>query len=278
MALCLSLLAAYAAVLPTAHASGETRSLKIYHVHTGEKAIVTYKRDGRFLPDGIKKLDYMLRDWRRNEPTNMDPRLFDLLWEVYRKSGSSDYIHVIGGYRAPETNAMLRERSRGVAKASQHMLGKAIDFYIPDVPLKKLRYIGLKVGVGGVGFYPASGSPFVHMDVGSPRYWPRMNRQELIALFPDGKTMYVPSDGKPLPGYQQAVAAYEARKSSGGSVQVASASPTRKRTLFGSLFGGGGQDEADDNADNSVIGSAPPSAAVRVASAPAPTAASSSSA
>ena len=34
---------------------------------------------------------------------------------------------------------MLRRRSRGVAQFSQHMLGKAIDFYIPGVPLEELR-------------------------------------------------------------------------------------------------------------------------------------------
>lgn len=254
-----SLVVGSASLFAAAKAAAETRSLKIFHVHTRERAIIAYKKDGRYLPDGLKKLDYILRDWRRNEPTKMDPRLFDLLWEVYRKSGSHDYINIICGYRAPATNAMLRSRSRGVAKQSQHMLGKAIDFFIPDVPLKKLRYIGLKIEAGGVGYYPRSGSPFVHMDVATPRYWPRMSRQELIALFPNGNTMYVPSDGKPLPGYQQAVAAYEARKASGSSIQIASASSGRKRTLLEALFGSndGGIEEAEDNADNGVVPAQP---------------------
>ena len=69
---------------------------------------------------------------------------------------------------------MLRRRSKGVAKNSQHMRGKAMDFFIPGVPLAKLRAIGLRMQVGGVGFYPTSGSPFVHMDTGSVRHWPRM--------------------------------------------------------------------------------------------------------
>jgi uncharacterized protein YcbK (DUF882 family) len=272
-------------LLRTAQATGETRTLKIYHVHTGERAVITFKKDGRYLPDGLKQLNTILRDWRRNEPTRMDPRLFDLLWEVYQKSGSSEYIHVVCGYRAPATNEMLRVRSRGVAKFSQHTLGKAIDFFIPDVPLAKLRVVGLKLGIGGVGFYPTSGSPFVHMDVGSPRYWPRMSRDELLALFPDGKTMYVPSDGQPLPGYEQAVAAYEARQAKGGEIRMASASAGasggRKRTLLGFLFGqGGGADEVDDSADNSVIGSSvataePPAPAAAVRTAPAPAAVSS---
>ena len=83
---------------------------------------------------------------------------------------------------------MLRRRSNGVAKNSLHMQGKAMDFFIPGVPLAKLRAIGLRMQIGGVGFYPTSGSPFVHMDTGSVRQWPRMTRQQLVAVFPNGKT------------------------------------------------------------------------------------------
>ena len=133
-------------------AAGETRSLKLYFVHTGEKAVITYKRNGRFDPKGLQQLNRFLRDWRKNQPTNMDPRLFDLIWEVYRQSGSRDYINVVCGFRSPATNAMLKSRSRnsGVAEKSQHMLGKAMDFFIPDVKLATLRGIGMKMQVGGV--------------------------------------------------------------------------------------------------------------------------------
>ena len=119
----------------------------------------------------------------------MDPRLIDLVWSVYRAVGARDYIHVVSGYRSPATNSMLRSRSKGVAKKSQHMLGKAMDFYIPGVSLKKLRETGMKMQIGGVGYYPRSGSPFVHMDVGNVRHWPRMSRRELVAMFPNGKTL-----------------------------------------------------------------------------------------
>jgi hypothetical protein len=134
------------------------------------------------------------------------------------------------------------------------MLGKAMDFYIPDVKLKKLREIGLKMQGGGVGYYPSSGSPFVHFDVGNVRHWPKMSRRELIALFPNGKTLHVPSDGKPLPGFNQALAAYQSRKKS-GDVAVASAggstkSSSRSGGLLASFFGGGDDDEeAEDSAN-----------------------------
>ena len=255
-------------------AAGETRSLKIYYVHTGEKAVITYKRNGKFDPRGLEQLNRILRDWRKNQPTKMDPRLFDLIWEVYRESGSHEFIYVVCGFRSPETNEMLRTRSArtGVAKKSQHMLGKAMDYYIPDVKLSKLREIGMKLQVGGVGYYPTSGSPFVHMDVGGVRAWPRMDRQELVRLFPDGKTMHIPADGKPLPGYQEALADYKRRMAS-DDVQIASASPTKHRGFFAALFGGGGADEDEDNSDSeapaATVAAAAPAEAKQPQAAPA---------
>ncbi|WP_378952501.1 DUF882 domain-containing protein [Mesorhizobium sp. ANAO-SY3R2] len=252
-----------------ATASAETRTLKLYYTHTGEKAEITFKRNGRYDAAGLKKLNQFLRDWRRNEPTRMDPRLFDTVWEAYRRVGATDYIHVVSAYRSPATNSMLRSRSSGVAEKSQHMLGKAMDFFIPGVPLKKLRDAGLRVEAGGVGYYPRSGSPFVHMDVGNVRHWPRMSRQELVSVFPNGKTMHVPSDGKPLPGFEQAVASYQARKQSGEMVLASASPPSQKRGLFATLFGGGA-DEEEDVGESAVAAAAPkPSAPTQVAALPA---------
>ncbi|MBL0374608.1 DUF882 domain-containing protein [Rhizobium sp. KVB221] len=231
--------------------AGQTRALKIYHVHSHEKATIVFKRNGRYDAAGLKKLNVILQDWRRKEPTRMDPRLFDLIWEVYQKSGSRDYIHVIGGYRAPETNAMLRSRSKGVAEKSQHVLGKAMDFYIPDVSLRKVREIGVKFQVGGVGFYPTSGSPFVHMDVGGVRAWPRLPRRELARLFPDGKTLHRPAEGGQMPGYAAAVADYKRRVDS-DSIMIAGVPSKnsdsdngRRKSLLAALFSSGDEDEGE---------------------------------
>lgn len=237
----------FALVASAGGARAETRTLNIEFVHTGERASITFKRNGRYDPKGLKQLNYILRDWRRNEPTKMDPRLFDLVWEVYRQSRASGYIKVVSAYRSPATNAMLRSRSQGVAKESQHMRGTAMDFYIPGVPLKTLRELGVKMQAGGVGYYPNSGSPFVHMDVAGVRAWPRMNRQDLVRLFPDGKTVHIPSDGKPLPGYQQALAEYKRRVASGNTVMVAEEKTRgRPRNFLAMLFGGGDEDEVED--------------------------------
>lgn len=253
----LGVLAAPMLAASTMDAHADTRSLKLYFVHTGEKAVITFKRNGVYDRQGLQQLNRFLRDWRRNQPTKMDPRLFDLIWEVYNRSGSNAYINVVCGFRSPETNSMLRSRTKGVAEKSQHVLGKAMDYFIPDVKLAKLREIGVKMQVGGVGFYPHSGSPFVHMDVGNVRAWPRMSRQELARLFPDGRTMHIPSDGKPLPGYQAAMADYK-RRVGANHIEIADTGGAKKKGFFATLFGGGADDEEDAAPAETAIASVAP--------------------
>lgn len=225
-------------------ANGDTRSLTIYHTHTQESATITFKRDGRYDRAALEQLNWLLRDWRVNEPTKMDPRLFDTVWEAYRQVGAAQPIHVVSAYRSPGTNAMLRRRSKMVAEYSQHMLGKAMDFFLPDVSIDRIREVGLVMQRGGVGWYPHAGTPFVHLDVGSVRMWPRMTHDQLARLFPDGKTVLLPSDNRPFPRYEEAKAEILAR---GGTVaglttQMASGEEEDGPGLFGflaSLFGGG---------------------------------------
>lgn len=232
--------------LGNAVANGDTRTLEIYHTHTKESVAITYKRNGSYDRTGLDKLNWALRDWRRDEPTKMDPRLFDIAWEVHRAVGSEEPLHVVSAYRAPETNAMLRRRSRGVAKHSQHMEGKAMDFYLPDVSMAKVREIGLRMQRGGVGYYPSSANSFVHLDAGSVRHWPRMTRDQLARLFPDGKTVHIPADGKPMPGYDLAAAEIEA---GGGTVTAYASdegglfSTRRGKSFFAALFGGADEEE-----------------------------------
>lgn len=260
-------------LMASVSASAETRTLKLHFTHTNERAEITYKRNGRYIKEGLEKINWILRDWRRNEATEMDPAALDILWEVYQQSGSRAYIHVISAYRSPATNQMLRSRSSGVADNSQHTRGKAIDFFLPDVSPARLRELGLRRHGGGVGYYPRSGSPFVHLDSGSVRHWPRMTRQQLMAVFPDGRTIHVPTDGKPLPGYQQALAAYEAGKRGQRPVQVASGSsaPTASASSGGgflsALFGGGRSGQQAEQQP-----SVPSGTATARASAPTPTA------
>jgi uncharacterized protein YcbK (DUF882 family) len=205
------LLIAGANSVHNATADNDTRELSFHHTHSDEDLTITFKRNGRYDEAALKKLNHFLRDWRSQDETTMDRRLFDIIWEVYRDVDGKQPIQIISAYRSPATNAMLRRRSSGVARFSQHMQGHAMDFFIPGIPLEQIRFAGLRLQRGGVGFYPTSGSPFVHLDVGSIRHWPRMNHDQLVKVFPDGRTVHVPSDGKPLAGYQLALADIEKR-------------------------------------------------------------------
>jgi uncharacterized protein YcbK (DUF882 family) len=239
--------------LQTAIANGDTRTLTIHHSHTNEDIVVTFKRNGRYDEAGLARLNHFLRDWRNQRETKMDPRLFDVVWEVYQDVGGKAPIQIISAYRSPETNSMLRRRSRGVAKSSQHMLGKAMDFNIPGVSLEKIRVAGLRLQRGGVGYYPTSGSPFVHLDVGNVRHWPRMTHDQLVRVFPNGRTVHVPSDGRPLSGYSLALADIQRRGSSPNAMSLAAAHNAGiatggkpVRNFFAKLFSKGGQDDDEE--------------------------------
>ncbi len=256
--------------LQTAVAEGDTRTISFHHLHTGEEITITYKRDGRYDDAALRKLDWFMRDWRREESIHMDPHLIDLVWETNREVGGTQPIQVVCGYRSPDTNAMLRARSTGVAQFSQHTHGQAMDFYIPGVPLEKVRIVGLRLQRGGVGFYPTSGSPFVHLDTGTVRHWPRMTHEQLANVFPDGRTVHIPSDGQPLPGYALALAdveshgampsamSLEAARESGLLTTSAERAAKPTRSLFAKIFG-----SKQDNEERGDEQAATPSAPTR---------------
>ena len=255
------LLLAGAGSVHDATALNETRTLSFHHTHSDEDLTVTFKRDGRYDEEALKKLNHFLRDWRSQEETTMDRRLFDILWEVYRDVDGKKPIQIISSYRSPATNAMLRRRSSGVARFSQHMLGHAMDFFIPDVPLEQIRFAGLRLQRGGVGFYPTSGSPFVHLDTGSIRHWPRMTHDQLAQVFPDGRTVHLPSDGGPLKGYELARADIEKRGNGDDAATV-----EQEPGLFASLFRGGKSNDEDDEGAALPSGTRSRCAAVAAAS------------
>jgi len=247
-------------------ANGDTRTISFHHLHTDEDLTITYKRNGRYDDDALKKIDWLMRDWRQNQDIRMDPHLIDLVWEVHRELGSKSAIQIVCGYRAPVTNAMLRRRSSGVAQQSQHTVGKAMDFYIPDANLDDLRAAGLRLQRGGVGFYPASGWPFVHLDVGSVRHWPRMTHDQLAKVFPDGRTVHLPSDGQPLKGYAFALADIEKRGGAPSATSLEAARMaginTEKRNTLATLFGFGKKKDKDEDEEADIPARAPQAVAV----------------
>ena len=145
------------------------RSLSMTNVNSGESISVTYWSNGTYHRDALDKLNHFLRDVKTGEQTEMDPLLFDVLWQTMQITGFHGTVEVLSGYRSPETNAWLASVSAGVARDSQHMNGNAMDIRFPGVPVYKMRQAARSLQMGGVGYYPRSG--FVHIDTGPVRYW-----------------------------------------------------------------------------------------------------------
>ena len=152
-----------------AEATAGPRVLDFSHLHTGERLEVEYFSGGTYVPDALRAIDQLLRDFRTGDVHRIEPGLLDLLHQLASATDSRRPFEVISGYRSPATNQMLRSRSEGVAARSLHMQGQAIDIRLGDVSLVDLRGAALAAQRGGVGFYRASN--FVHVDVGRVRSW-----------------------------------------------------------------------------------------------------------
>jgi uncharacterized protein YcbK (DUF882 family) len=145
------------------------RSVSFDNLHTGQRLSADYWADGDYIPDALKTIDHVLRDFRTGDVHPIEPRLLDLLALLRAKLETESAVRVISGYRSPKTNAMLHEKSDGVASSSLHMEGMAIDIRIGGRQLAKVRDAALTLAAGGVGYYPRS--DFVHVDVGRVRRW-----------------------------------------------------------------------------------------------------------
>lgn len=146
-----------------------TRNVSMYNMHTGESIRIDYWSKGRYARDAMRQLARFLRDHRTGTTHTIDPRLMDVVYLLNHALGAKGPVHVVSGYRSPETNAYLREISDGVAQNSYHMKGQAIDLNLPDRSLRQLHKAALNLRAGGVGYYPDSN--FVHVDTGPVRHW-----------------------------------------------------------------------------------------------------------
>ncbi len=147
----------------------ESRRLHLVNAHTWDDLDVVYYTHGIYIDENISQLNHLMRDRRANVTRPIDPDLYDQLLRLQKILNTSEPVHVLSGYRTPETNAKLRSRSSGVAKYSLHMEGRAADIYIPGIPSKTLQAAALHMAAGGVGLY--SKSNFVHVDTGPVRQW-----------------------------------------------------------------------------------------------------------
>lgn len=145
------------------------RRLRMINVHTNEKISVVYRKDGKYIADALKQINFLLRDYRANEVMKIDSHTIDYLYSIYAMMNTDEYIQILSGYRSPATNEMLRKRSPNVAKNSLHIAGKAVDFRIPGRETKALQLAALDLKLGGIGYYGKS--DFVHIDSGRFRHW-----------------------------------------------------------------------------------------------------------
>ena len=154
---------------PARGTMGEERKLSFYNTHIGEHIEVTYKKGEAYNPQALEKINYIFRDHRADKVHPIDPGLIDYLYDLLSRVDYHGEVHIISGYRSPETNKRLRNNSSGVAAGSLHMQGKALDFRLPGINTKTLRDTALGMKRGGVGYYKKL--DFIQIDTGRVRFW-----------------------------------------------------------------------------------------------------------
>lgn len=152
--------------LALVHKIGE-RSLSFHHLNTSETLSVVYWAEGRYVPQGLREINHLLRDFHTDEIKTIDPRLLDFLFSLKYRLDTNSPFQVISGYRSPKTNSRLRSHSRSVAKNSLHMQGMAIDIRVQGHKPSQIARAARSMNLGGVGTYRR----FVHLDAGEVRVW-----------------------------------------------------------------------------------------------------------
>ncbi len=151
--------------------AGDIRQIALHSGRTGESINTVYWVEGEYIPEALAEIRRFMRDWRNDKEIQIDTRLIDI-WAASRSLlETNEPYMLLSGYRSPETNAMLRSRSRSVARNSLHMKGQASDLRLQGRSVRQMAGAAAACRAGGVGKY--SGSNFVHMDCGPIRVWGR---------------------------------------------------------------------------------------------------------
>ena len=148
---------------------GDIRRIRMYSGRTGERIDMVYWIEGKYIKDACKEITHFMRDWRNDLHMDIDLRTIDIMTAAHNLMDVSEPYMLLSGYRSPQTNAMLRSRSRGVAKTSLHMKGQAADLRLASRSVGQMARAASACHAGGVGSY--SRSNFVHMDCGVVRSW-----------------------------------------------------------------------------------------------------------
>lgn len=138
---------------------------------TGEKLDTIYWVEGEYIPEALNEINSFMRDWRNDAVVRIDRRTVDIMAAAHNMLETDEPYLLLSGYRSPQTNAMLRSKSRGVARNSLHMKGQAADLRLGSRSVSQMAAAAAACRAGGVGKY--SRSSFVHMDCGPIRTWGR---------------------------------------------------------------------------------------------------------
>ncbi len=149
--------------------AGDIRRIRMVNGRAGESLDMIYWIEGEYISPALEEITYFMRDWRNDSLHDIDPRTIDIMTAAHNLLDTSEPYTLLSGYRSPETNAMLRARSSGVARNSLHMQGEAADLRINSRSVNQIAGAAAACSAGGVGRY--SGSNFVHMDCGPVRSW-----------------------------------------------------------------------------------------------------------
>ena len=152
-------------------ATGEKKTLKLYNVHLNKMFYAPFFEKNYYKLSGLFEVNKAFIDYRAKEMIRVDVKLVNLLYEIKQHLGYDKQFNIVSGYRSPRTNAALSKRREGVAKHSYHIKGQAVDIYVPNVSLRRLKDVAMGLRKGGVGYYPRSN--FIHVDVGPVRSWRR---------------------------------------------------------------------------------------------------------
>lgn len=154
-----------------AKGAGDFRSIYLINKRTEEWLQTVYWVEGDYVPEAMAAVDYIMRDWRAEQVIPIDPKTIDIISATHRMLETQEPFEVISGYRSPQTNAMLRRRSRNVARKSYHIQGMAVDLTLKSRRIRDVSRAAKSLDVGGVGTY--SRAEFVHLDSGPTRTWGR---------------------------------------------------------------------------------------------------------
>ena len=133
--------------------AGDIRRVSMRSGRTGESLETIYWVDGEYIKEALAEINHFMRDWREDLTASMDPRNVDIIAASHSLLETTEPYQLLSGYRSPRTNAMLRSRSRGVAKNSLHIKGMAADLRLNTRSVGQVAQAGMACNSGGVGKY-----------------------------------------------------------------------------------------------------------------------------